>query len=152
MVRRFFQVAGKVALGGCVLVTIFDKIGHPAIVCGNSMLPTLNGKSESIFERDFVWLSSLGPAYKPKPGDIITFTSPKNADQVHIKRCTAIEGGVVKPKRRDELMIIPTGTYWMESDNPHNALDSHVYGPVNRGLMHARATHVIWPPQRWQQI
>lgn len=27
-------------------------------------------------------------------------------------------------------MLIPAGTCWMESDNPVNANDSNIYGPV----------------------
>ena len=29
------------------------------------------------------------------------------------------------------LMMVPSGQLWMESDNPENAYDSNIYGPVN---------------------
>ncbi|KAK6028949.1 hypothetical protein OSTOST_04948 [Ostertagia ostertagi] len=45
-------------------------------------------------------------------------------DMVHIKRVTALEGDIVKPKHRNELLLVPKGCCWMESDNPVNANDS----------------------------
>ncbi|RCN28265.1 hypothetical protein ANCCAN_25994 [Ancylostoma caninum] len=78
--------------------------------------------------------------------------SPREPDKIHIKRVTAVEGDLVRPKHRNELLLVPKGCCWMESDNPVNANDSNIYGPVSRGLMKNRATHVIWPPSRWQRL
>ncbi|EYC27155.1 hypothetical protein Y032_0009g552 [Ancylostoma ceylanicum] len=101
--------------------------------------------------------------------------SPREPDKIHIKRVTAVEGDIVRlkqhlsvtagkfkslgslvihfrPKHRNELLLVPKGCCWMESDNPVNANDSNIYGPVSRGLMKNRATHVIWPPSRWQRL
>jgi len=36
-----------------------------------------------------------------------------------------------RPKKHEMLMMIPSGQLWMESDNPENAYDSNIYGPVN---------------------
>lgn len=36
-----------------------------------------------------------------------------------------------RPKQGLSFMEIPTGCYWMESDNPNNYSDSRLYGPVS---------------------
>ncbi|CAJ0579818.1 unnamed protein product, partial [Mesorhabditis spiculigera] len=146
VVKTILGLAGKAVLGGCVAFTFCDKIGHPAYVRGNSMLPTLRG------DEDIVWLSAMWEGTKPEKGDIVTFRSPRNRAQIHIKRCAAVENELIRPKKREHMMIVPEGQYWMESDNPYNSLDSNVYGSVSRGLMIARATCVIWPPSRWQLL
>ncbi|KAL6739351.1 hypothetical protein Aduo_012820 [Ancylostoma duodenale] len=91
--------------------------------------------------------------------DYAVVRSPREPDKIHIKRVTAVEGDIVscsmthfRPKHRNELLLVPKGCCWMESDNPVNANDSNIYGPVSRGLMKNRATHVIWPPSRWQRL
>ncbi|KAK6049809.1 hypothetical protein COOONC_12686 [Cooperia oncophora] len=112
----------------CVAVTTFDIVGHPAVVTGASMWPTLEGTDARWWYRDFVWLSPWG-IRSPRIGDVLTFISPREPDMVHIKRVTAVEGDIVKPKHRNELLLVPKGCCWMESDNPVNANDSNIYGP-----------------------
>jgi len=31
-------------------------------------------------------------------------------------------------------------------------MDSNSFGPVSLGLMTARATYIVWPPERWQKL
>ncbi|GMS95669.1 hypothetical protein PENTCL1PPCAC_17844, partial [Pristionchus entomophagus] len=142
---------GRLALRGCIVITCFDKIGHPAVVQGSSMYPTLEGVSPSLWERDIIWLSTLS-LHNPSIGHIFTFTSPRDANKVLIKRVTALEGNLIRRKPNSELFIIPEGHCWMESDNDVNANDSNRFGPVSYGLVQARATHIIWPPNRWRSI
>ncbi|PIO69927.1 hypothetical protein TELCIR_08239 [Teladorsagia circumcincta] len=113
----------------CVAVTTFDIVGHPAVVTGASMSPTLEGSDARWWHRDLVWLCPWG-IRTPKIGDVLTFM----------------------PKHRNELLLVPKGCCWMESDNPVNANDSNIYGPVSRGLVKNRATHIIWPPTRWKRL
>ncbi|CAI4229584.1 unnamed protein product [Auanema sp. JU1783] len=151
MIRTGLKRIAKVFVGGCVLVTFSDSIGHPAVVCGNSMYPTLDGSDARWWKRDFVWLSPWA-GKNPQISNIHTFTSPRDPTNTHIKRITALENDVIKVRDRNELMIIPKGCCWMESDNPSFANDSNIYGPVSRGLIKSKATHIIWPPHRWQKI
>ncbi|GMT24183.1 hypothetical protein PFISCL1PPCAC_15480, partial [Pristionchus fissidentatus] len=150
----FLRSIGRIALGSCVVVTFIDRIGHPAVVQGSSMVPTLEGASASFWERDVIWLSTL--YLSPQLGDVMTFTyyssSPRNHSKVLIKRVTSLEGGLVRRKPNSELLIVPEGHCWMESDNGKNANDSNRFGPVSYGLVQARATYIIWPPHRWSQI
>ncbi|VDM67682.1 unnamed protein product [Strongylus vulgaris] len=119
----------RAATSACVAVTVFDVVGHPAVVTGASMAPTLEGSDARWWHRDLVWLTPWG-VKRPKVGEVVTFVSPRNPDKIHIKRVTAVEGDVVRPKNRNELLLIPKGCCWMESDNPVNANDSNIYGPV----------------------
>ncbi|MFH4973672.1 hypothetical protein AB6A40_000381 [Gnathostoma spinigerum] len=114
------------------------------------MEPTLMGSDSRWWKRDIVWLSRLFGS--PLVGRIYTFISPDEYDKRHIKRVTAKEGDFVRQRRTGRLFEIPRGYCWMESDNPKNAKDSHVYGPVNNGLITARATRIIWPPSRWRKL
>ncbi|VDM56000.1 unnamed protein product [Angiostrongylus costaricensis] len=146
------RFVARMASSVCVAVTAFDVVGHPAVVTGASMSPTLEGSDARWWHRDMVWLTPRR-IRSPYIGDIITFVSPREPDKVHIKRVTALEGDIdFRPKYRNEFMLVPKGCCWMESDNPENACDSNVYGPVSIGLMKNRATHIIWPPNRWKHL
>ncbi|XGW30381.1 hypothetical protein V3C99_009396 [Haemonchus contortus] len=147
MLRFTVRVTSSV----CVAMTAFDIVGHPAVVTGASMSPTLEGSDARWWHRDLVWLSPWG-IRSPNIGDILTFISPREPYMMHIKRVTGLEGDLVMPKHRNELLIVPKGCCWMESDNPVNANDSNIYGPVSRGLVKNRATHIIWPPNRWRRL
>ncbi|VDO41153.1 unnamed protein product [Haemonchus placei] len=128
MLRFTVRVTSSV----CVAMTAFDIVGHPAVVTGASMSPTLEGSDSRWWHRDLVWLSPWG-IRSPNIGDVLTFISPREPDMMHIKRVTGLEG---------DLVI----------DNPVNANDSNIYGPVSRGLVKNRATHIIWPPSRWRRL
>ncbi|EFP11753.1 CRE-IMMP-2 protein [Caenorhabditis remanei] len=143
---------GKVVVGGCALYTFFDKVGHPAVVVGNSMQPTLEGGDARWWKRDFVWLSTRD-LYHCSPGTILVFTSPRDKDTQHIKRVTAVEGEIRSPTYHPEWKTkVLKGHYWMEGDNPEHRNDSNLYGPVSCSLVSGRATHIIWPPHRWRRL
>uniref|UniRef100_A0A8R1DWE2 Mitochondrial inner membrane protease subunit 2 n=1 Tax=Caenorhabditis japonica TaxID=281687 RepID=A0A8R1DWE2_CAEJA len=149
---KFRQTLVKATVGTCALYTFFDIVGHPAQVVGSSMYPTLHGEDARWFKRDFVWLSTWS-LYKCSPGTILTFISPRDPSSTYIKRITAVEGQIVRPERLQQLFTeIPKGHYWMEGDNPVNRNDSNVFGPVSSSLVKGRATHIIWPPNRWQRL
>ncbi|KAF8374757.1 immp-2 [Pristionchus pacificus] len=150
------RALGRLTLGGCVVVTFFDRIGHPACIQGSSMYPTLDGSSHSLWGRDIVWLSTLS-INNPTVGNIYTFIytfrSPRDPDRVLIKRVTAVEGSLVRRKPNSELFIVPEGSCWLTSDNEtEDFSDSQNFGPVSYGLVKGRATHIIWPPSRWRSI
>lgn len=77
MARRIARFVGKCALGGCVVITLFDCIGHPAMVVGASMTPTLQGEDSRWTARDFVWVTPWG-AKEAVRGDIVTFMYVSN--------------------------------------------------------------------------
>uniref|UniRef100_A0A8C4RHM5 Mitochondrial inner membrane protease subunit 2 n=1 Tax=Erpetoichthys calabaricus TaxID=27687 RepID=A0A8C4RHM5_ERPCA len=79
--------------------------------------------------------------------------SPKDPQQKIIKRVIALEGDIVKTRGyKNRHVKIPGGHFWIEGDHYGYSFDSNNFGPVSLGLLHARATHIIWPPQRWQKI
>lgn len=132
-------------------VVFVDTIGYPASVVGSSMEPTLHGKEEKWWKRDIVWLSRFG-LEKPQIGQVFTFIPPNNPQKRHIKRVIAVDGNIIRPRKSSTFVEVPVGHCWMESDNPTNHCDSSLYGPVSKGLLTARATHIIWPPRRWSAI
>ncbi|CAD6197154.1 unnamed protein product [Caenorhabditis auriculariae] len=149
--RKWLRRISRVVISGCAILTGFDIIGHPASIVGNSMYPALRGEDSRWYKRDFVWLSRWS-LHACSPGTILTFISPRDPSAVHIKRVVATEGSGVIPQLRAEVTIVPKGHYWMEGDNPQARNDSNVYGPVSKGLVRGRATHIIWPPSRWQRL
>lgn len=42
--------------------------------------------------------------------------------------------------------------FWNEGDSFRSSLDSNSFGPVSLGLVKGRATHIVWPPKRWQSL
>ncbi|CAM2098386.1 unnamed protein product [Caretta caretta] len=79
--------------------------------------------------------------------------SPKNPEQKIIKRVIALEGDIVKTiGYKNKYVKIPHGHIWVEGDHHGHSFDSNAFGPVSLGLLHARATHILWPPRRWQKL
>ncbi|KAI4789460.1 hypothetical protein KUCAC02_032828, partial [Chaenocephalus aceratus] len=53
---------------------------------------------------------------------------------------------------KNRFVRVPDGHFWLEGDHHGHSLDSNSFGPVSVGLLHGRASHIIWPPNRWQRI
>uniref|UniRef100_A0A3B5L011 Peptidase S26 domain-containing protein n=1 Tax=Xiphophorus couchianus TaxID=32473 RepID=A0A3B5L011_9TELE len=53
---------------------------------------------------------------------------------------------------KNRYVRVPDGHLWIEGDHRGHSLDSNCFGPVSLGLLHGRASHIIWPPNRWQRI
>uniref|UniRef100_A0A8B9S764 Mitochondrial inner membrane protease subunit 2 n=1 Tax=Apteryx owenii TaxID=8824 RepID=A0A8B9S764_APTOW len=81
------------------------------------------------------------------------YLSPRNPEQKIIKRVIALEGDIIKTiGYKKKYVKIPHGHIWVEGDHHGHSFDSNAFGPVSLGLLHARATHILWPPQRWQKL
>lgn len=78
----------SVIIGVPVVATFSDYIGYVARVEGISMQPALNPDNVT----DYVFLSRCSLNYDIKKRDIISCISPKNKDQIIIKRVIATEG------------------------------------------------------------
>uniref|UniRef100_A0A803Y4T5 Mitochondrial inner membrane protease subunit 2 n=1 Tax=Meleagris gallopavo TaxID=9103 RepID=A0A803Y4T5_MELGA len=70
-----------------------------------------------------------------------------------IKRVIALEGDIIKTiGYKKKYVKVPHGHIWVEGDHHGHSFDSNAFGPVSLGLLHARATHILWPPKRWQKL
>lgn len=135
-----------------VTVTFLDRVGCIARVEGSSMQPSLNPAGRTC--SDVVFLNRWSVRnYEVQRGDIVSLVSPRNPDQKIIKRVIAVEGDIVKTLGyRNRYVKIPSGHIWVEGDHHGHSLDSNSFGPVCLGLLHARASRIIWPPSRWQTL
>lgn len=157
---RFFKMLSKfsssflsgVVIGLPIYITVNDYVFCVARVEGTSMQPTLNPKFRK--QSDVVILDRLITNYDNiKRGDIVALTSPNNQNVSFIKRVIGLEGDVVEtPRYRHSYVYIPRGHCWVEGDNSRSSLDSNSFGPVSLGLVKGRATHIVWPPKRWQSL
>eukprot|EP00058_Branchiostoma_floridae_P016343 XP_002601831.1 hypothetical protein BRAFLDRAFT_75951 [Branchiostoma floridae] len=87
------------------------------------------------------------------PPEVLLLSSPRDPEQRIIKRVIGLEGDTVKTRTyKNRYVRVPSGHCWVEGDNFGHSLDSNFFGPVSVGLVHARASHILWPPQRWQRI
>ena len=72
-----------------------------------------------------------------------------------IKRLIGVEGDVIvnssfAPR---QAVAIDKGKCWVEGDNRRNSVDSYSnYGPISKGLIFGKATHIIWPPEQWRRL
>ncbi|KAJ6219318.1 hypothetical protein RDWZM_005130 [Blomia tropicalis] len=104
---------------------------------------------------DMVLLSHWSTrAYQIRRGDIVSLVSPKNPNQIMIKRVIGLEGDTVitRGNFKFESIRIPKGHCWVEGDNHSKSMDSNVFGPIAVGLITARAKWVVWPPKRWKSL
>ncbi|XP_072777988.1 mitochondrial inner membrane protease subunit 2 isoform X10 [Taeniopygia guttata] len=113
-----------------VTVTFLDRVACVARVEGASMQPSLNpgGREAS----DVVLLNHWSIRnYDVQRGDIVS---------------------LVTIGYKKKYVKVPHGHIWVEGDHHGHSFDSNAFGPVSLGLLHARATHILWPPQRWQKL
>ncbi|KAL9854554.1 mitochondrial inner membrane protease subunit 2 isoform 3-T5 [Geothlypis trichas] len=133
-----------------VTVTFLDRVACVARVEGASMQPSLNpgGRQAS----DVVLLNHWSIRnYDVQRGDIVS---------------------LVTIGYKKKYVKVPHGHIWVEGDHHGHSFDSNAFGPstqkfvefimknekreecltVSLGLLHGRATHILWPPQRWQKL
>ncbi|XP_072341409.1 mitochondrial inner membrane protease subunit 2 [Scyliorhinus torazame] len=135
-----------------VTVTFLDRVAYIARVEGASMQPSLNPPGGTTC--DIVLLNRWSVRnYEVQRGDIVSVVSPKDPEQKIIKRVIALEGDIIRTMgHRNRYIKIPNGHLWIEGDHHGHSFDSNVFGPVSLGLVHARASHIIWPPNRWMKL
>ncbi|NP_001088705.1 mitochondrial inner membrane protease subunit 2 isoform X1 [Xenopus laevis] len=135
-----------------VTVTFLDRVACIARVEGVSMQPSLNPDARG--ESDIVLLNRWRARnYDVQRGDIVSLVSPKNPEQKIIKRVIALEGDIVKTLgHKNRYVKVPRGHVWVEGDHHGHSFDSNAFGPVSLGLLHSHATHILWPPNRWQKL
>lgn len=130
-VKRYFKAFCKgffVAVP--VAVTFLDQVACVARVEGASMQPSLNpGGSQS---SDVVLLNHWKVRnFEVQRGDIVS---------------------LVTMGHKNRYVKVPRGHIWVEGDHHGHSFDSNSFGPVSLGLLHAHATHILWPPERWQKL
>ena len=138
-----------------VTVVTLDNTIYAAKVEGDSMQPVLNPRESKVC--DFVLLNrwAVKSGYKHlHRGDIVVLVSPRDPNHVLIKRIIAIEGDTVRGRTSSgySLTCIPSGHCWIEGENQERSMDSNIFGPVPLGLVFAKATHIIWPHNRWSRL
>ncbi|XP_005936453.1 mitochondrial inner membrane protease subunit 2 [Simochromis diagramma] len=135
-----------------VTVTFLDRFAYVARVEGSSMQPFLNPEGGS--KCDVVLLNRWSVRnYQVQRGDIVSVVSPRNPKQKIIKRVIGLEGDFIRTLAyKNRYVRVPDGHFWIEGDHHGHSLDSNSFGPVSVGLLHGRASHIIWPPNRWQRI
>lgn len=144
-------VLGAVAFAVPVTITCMDYIGLVVKVEGESMQPVLN---PDLKERhaDYVYLNTWSAKTRQiQRGEIVTFVSPRNPDEALIKRIIGLEGDCVRTNR-DKMVFIPKGHCWVEGENRSRSLDSNSFGAISMGLIQGKASHIVWPPHRWQKL
>ncbi|KAL7402892.1 hypothetical protein ABVT39_021320 [Epinephelus coioides] len=135
-----------------VTVTVLDRFAYVARVEGASMQPSLN--PDGALSCDVVLLNRWSVRnYEVQRGDIVSIMSPKNPQQKIIKRVIGLEGDFIRTLGyKNRYVRVPDGHFWIEGDHHGHSLDSNSFGPVSVGLLHGRASHIIWPPNRLQRI
>ncbi|ELT89627.1 hypothetical protein CAPTEDRAFT_179580 [Capitella teleta] len=145
---EILKFAAKVVLTGApVIVCFHDVVGKLSVVTGSSMQPTLNS-------RDFVFLNCWAARrYQFQHGDVVSYVSPTNPEAHIVKRVVALEGETVRTlSYKNRLVTVPPGHCWVEGDNHARSEDSNCYGPIPVGLIYAKATHILWPPDRLRKL
>jgi len=135
-------------------------------VDGPSMQPNLHTGQFVLADR---LAYRLGP---PRRGDVVVVHPPPEPDESFIKRVIGLPGetvqiaaGVVRvngralseayiaaPPNYSGAWALAGDEYLVLGDNRINSSDSHVWGPVQRGDIAAKALLVYWPVGDWTLI
>ncbi|XP_011664218.2 mitochondrial inner membrane protease subunit 2 [Strongylocentrotus purpuratus] len=151
--RQAFRVfAGGFTLGVGGSLAFFDNIGYFATVSGKSMQPVLN--PDNAKQRDVLFLSRWAVRdYNIERGDVVSLISPHHPREVLIKRVIALEGDTIRTLGyKNRYVTVPEGHCWLEGDHRVVSLDSNYFGPIALGLLHAKASHIVWPFSRCQKV
>ncbi|KAH0953789.1 hypothetical protein HN011_010129 [Eciton burchellii] len=148
---RIPRLIRNVLIGIPIGIAFTDTIGYVARVEGISMQPALNPDQGY---SDYVFLNRwLVRKHDIQRGDIVSVSSPKVPSQTLIKRVVGLAGDIVGTHGyKINILQIPEGHCWVEGDHTGHSMDSNIFGPVSLGLIKAKATHIVWPPSRWQQL
>jgi len=108
----------------------------------------------ALWAQDWVWVNTWRARnFNFSQGDVVVYVSPKDPYDYIIKRVIALEGDIISSDRYERPYVrVPEGHLWLEGDNWGNSVDSNKYGPVSKGLVFGVATHIVWPPSRWQNL
>nr|XP_054749737.1 mitochondrial inner membrane protease subunit 2-like [Lytechinus pictus] len=80
-------------------------------------------------------------------------SSPHHPREVLIKRVIALEGDTIRTLGyKNRYVTVPEGHCWLEGDHREVSLDSNYFGPIALGLLHAKASHIVWPLRRCQKV
>ncbi len=143
--------------------------GRRAVIRGWSMYPTLAPGEYVLFDR-FAYRRS-----PPRRGDIVLASHPSRPGMRIVKRVVALPGDRVtldgercwvnglpygEAKAAAPSQPSPSARTWTLGDDeclllgdaPYASTDARDFGPVSRGLLHARAWLVYWPPGRVRVI
>ncbi|KAG9453979.1 hypothetical protein H6P81_006883 [Aristolochia fimbriata] len=109
-----WSLTKKTVFSSLIAVTISDRYASFVPVRGHSMSPTFNAGSTG----DLVLVEKFClSTYKFSHGDVITFRSPSNHRQIHIKRLIALPGDWIQIPESYEIVKIPEGHCWVEGND-----------------------------------
>ena len=156
--RRAVRWIGKAALSHLYRVT--GESMHPSIRAGDWLLVRLDAYRRAA----------------PARGDLVIVRDPRETTEKYLKRVVGLPGEEVS-MRDGELRIdggrlsepylegLPSsvgletkswrlgqGQYFVVGDNRAHSTDSREFGPVDVGLIVAKATRRVWPPSRWSRV
>lgn len=138
--RGSAAAAGYVTVGYFCLKAVTSSVGCINTISGKSMQPTLNPsmvcKAEEMtwnqhwVESDWVWVNCWrARQHKVGRGDLIVYVSPKNPEELLIKRVIATEGDIVETNGSGDYPLprvrIPSGHVWVQGDNRAVSVDSN---------------------------
>ena len=133
-------VAGQVTIGYFCLKAVASSVGCIQSISGKSMQPALNPsqvlKTEELtwhqkwIESDWVWVNCWrAMQHKVDRGDLLVYVSPKNPEELLIKRVIATEGDIVDTNGTGDYPLprvrIPSGHVWVQGDNRAISVDSN---------------------------
>jgi mitochondrial inner membrane protease subunit 2 len=82
--------------------------------------------------------------------------SPNNPEIISVKRITALAGETVQTRAPypKSTVKIPEGYIWVEGDGGINrkSIDSNTYGPVSIAMVTGKATHILYPFQKFGKV
>ncbi|XP_014468080.1 PREDICTED: mitochondrial inner membrane protease subunit 2 [Dinoponera quadriceps] len=148
---RIARFVSNVIIGIPVGIAFCDIVGYVARVEGISMQPALNPDTRY---PDYVFLNRWAVRNQHiQRGDVVCVISPKVPSQTLIKRVVGLPGDIIDTHGyKINALQVPEGYCWLEGDHTGHSLDSNTFGPISLGLVIAKATYIVWPPNRWQQL
>lgn len=177
--RKIFSflldIAQTLVLSAVFFIVIWFFFMRPFQVNGLSMFPTLNDK-------EYVLTNIIGLVFTaPKLGDVVVFKSPRNNEEVFIKRVIGVPGDRIMVKdgsvyvngeiideseylskdvktyagaflKEGVEVKVPNDSYIVMGDNRLYSSDSREWGFVPKDFLHGMSFLAYWPIEEMKII
>ncbi|XP_015208175.1 mitochondrial inner membrane protease subunit 2 isoform X1 [Lepisosteus oculatus] len=165
-----------------VTVTVLDRLAYVARVEGASMQPSLNPEGGTTSDIVLLNRWSVRHYQVQRGDIVSVVSPKNPQQKIIKRVIALEGDIIKTMGYKNRYLKIPDGHFWIEGDHHGHSLDSNNFGPlgsflcwiaellehndtcdpdefctsvmnkVSLGLVHARASHIIWPPNRWQKI
>lgn len=143
-------------------MSLASRLAYHAVIAASVAAAThvglatlLQPAAPGLHQSDLLLLVRPGLAFWWRPlavGDLVAVSAPDAPRQAPPELLTVRRlPGQLAPQQHRPFELVGAGRVWVEG-RAAEGRDSRQWGAVPLALLRGRASHVVWPPARWQSV